>query len=52
MVAFLRPSNDTDPTGVPTRLKTLAFLGRLKAALAPGGVVAFNVNDHPAWPRM
>lgn len=46
MDAFLRPSDDTDPTGVPTRLKTLAFLGRLKAALAPGGVVAFNVNEH------
>lgn len=46
MDAFLRPSDDTDATGVPTRLKTLAFLGRLKAALAPGGVVAFNVNEH------
>jgi spermidine synthase len=46
MDAFLRPSGDTDTTGVPTRLKTLAFLGRLKQALAPGGVVAFNVNEH------
>ncbi len=46
MDAFLRPSGDTDATGVPTRLKTLAFLGRLQRALAPGGVVAFNVNDH------
>jgi spermidine synthase len=46
MDAFLRPSSDTDATGVPTRLKTLAFLGRLKRALAPGGVVAFNVNEH------
>jgi spermidine synthase len=46
MDAFLRPSSDTDTTGVPTRLKTQAFLGRLKGALAPGGVVAFNVNDH------
>jgi len=46
MDAFLRPSDETDATGVPTRLKTLAFLGRLKAALAPGGVVAFNVNEH------
>ena len=46
MDAFLRPSSDTDTTGVPTRLKTLAFLGRLKQALAPGGVVAFNVNEH------
>ena len=35
-----------DATGVPTGLKTLAFLDRLKQALAPGGVVAFNVNEH------
>ena len=46
MDAFLRPSSDTDTTGVPTRLKTLAFLGRLKQTLAPGGVVAFNINEH------
>ena len=46
MDAFLRPSGDTDATGVPTRLKTVEFLGRLKQALAPGGVVAFNVNEH------
>lgn len=46
MDAFLRPSADTDVTGVPTRLKTVAFLGQLKRALAPGGVVAFNVNEH------
>ena len=46
MDAFLRPSTDTDTTGVPTRLKTLAFLERLKQALAPGGVVAFNINEH------
>lgn len=46
MDAFLRPSSDTDTTGVPTRLKTLAFLGRLKQTLAPGGVIAFNVNEH------
>jgi spermidine synthase len=46
MDAFLRPSSETDTTGVPTRLKTLEFLGRLKRTLAPGGVVAFNVNEH------
>ena len=32
--------------GVPTRLKTQEFLRRVKAALNPGGVVAFNVNHH------
>jgi spermidine synthase len=46
MDAFLRPSSGTDATGVPSGLKTLAFLGRLKQALAPGGVVAFNINEH------
>lgn len=46
MDAFLRPSSDTDATGVPSRLKTVAFLGRVKQALAPGGVVAFNINQH------
>lgn len=46
MDAFLRPSSDTDATGVPKGLKTQAFLGSVKRALAPGGVVAFNINDH------
>ncbi len=46
MDAFLRPSSGTDATGVPTGLKTLEFLDRLKRALAPGGIVAFNVNEH------
>lgn len=46
MDAFLRPSGETDDTGVPSRLKTVAFLGRVKQALAPGGVVAFNINQH------
>jgi len=46
MDAFLRPSGDTDATGVPAGLKTVAFLSRLKRALTPGGVVAFNINEH------
>jgi len=46
MDAFLRPSSGTDATGVPSGLKTLAFLERLKRTLAPGGVVAFNINEH------
>lgn len=46
MDAFLRPSSGTDATGVPSGLKTLEFLGRLKAALAPGGIVAVNINEH------
>jgi len=46
MDAFLRPSGGTDPTGVPAQMKTLAFLTRLKQTLAPGGVAAFNINEH------
>jgi spermidine synthase len=46
MDAFLRPSGETDLVGVPTRLKTQEFLRRLKATLNPGGVVAFNINQH------
>lgn len=46
MDAFLRPSSETDATGVPARLKTHAFLARLKQTLTPDGVVAFNVNEH------
>jgi spermidine synthase len=46
MDAFLRPSGGTDATGVPAQMKTLAFLNRVKQTLAPGGVVAFNINEH------
>lgn len=46
MDAFLRPSADTDTTGVPSGLKTRAFLEQLRSVLAPGGVVAFNLNEH------
>jgi spermidine synthase len=46
MDAFLRPSSDTDATGVPSRLKTQAFLNSLERTLAPGGIVAFNLNEH------
>lgn len=46
MDAFLRPSSGTDATGVPSGLKTIAFLNRLKQRLATGGVVAFNINEH------
>ncbi len=44
MDAFLRPSAETDSTGVPLRLKTLDFYKMLQGRLAPGGVVVFNVN--------
>lgn len=46
MDAFLKPSMLTDETGVPLRLKTVAFFRQIQEKLAPGGVVVFNVNDH------
>jgi spermidine synthase len=46
MDAFLKPSRDTDSTGVPLRLKTIRFYKDLQKKLKPGGLVAFNVNPH------
>ena len=45
MDAFLKPSTDTDSTGVPLRLKTLAFYDELKSILNEDGVVIFNINN-------
>lgn len=46
MDAFLKPSRDTDNTGVPLRLKTANFYRGLQARLNPGGVLMINVNMH------
>ena len=46
MDAFLEPGADTDPRGIPQQLKTVDFLVSLRAKLAPGGVVAFNLSEH------
>ena len=46
MDAFLKPSSDTDSTGVPLRLKTLAFYDELQSILKPNGIVVFNINYH------
>lgn len=48
MDAFLKPSGDTDTTGVPVRLKTEAFLRTLQQRLNPEGVVVWNLNGHQA----
>ncbi len=45
--AFLKPSADTDATGVPLALRTRQFYDQLRSKLKPGGVVAFNINPHP-----
>jgi spermidine synthase len=47
MDAFLKPSGETDDTGVPLRMKTIAFLKEdVLPHLVEGGVVVFNINGH------
>ncbi len=47
MDAFLKPSADTDSTGVPLKMKTVEFYKGLHKRLAPDGLMAFNLNPHP-----
>jgi spermidine synthase len=47
MDAFLKPAADTDPTGVPLRLKTIEFYKGIQKKLKPDGLVVFNINPHP-----
>jgi spermidine synthase len=44
MDAFLKPSANTDISGVPARLKTARFLKSVQERLEPGGLVVFNVH--------
>ena len=46
MDAFLKPSTDTDKTGIPLRLKTLTFYDELKSILNEDGIVVFNINNN------
>src|SRR5262249_52739648 len=46
MDAFLKPSVDTDPTGVQLRLKTVEFYKESQRKLAPDGMMVFNINAH------
>lgn len=46
MDAFLKPSADTDDTGVPLNLRTQAFYQELQQLLTPTGSVVFNINPH------
>jgi spermidine synthase len=48
MDAFLKPSADTDATGVPLRLKTIAFYKSVQNKLGPQGLVVFNLNTSAA----
>jgi spermidine synthase len=45
MDAFLKPSEDTDASGTPLRLKTKAFLRGLQERVHAEGLVVFNVNE-------
>jgi spermidine synthase len=46
MDAFLKPSRDTDPNGVPLALKTQHFYQQIEQKLNPDGLVVFNLNPH------
>lgn len=48
MDAFLKPSDDTDSTGVALRLKTIEFHKEIQSRLKPDGLVVFNLNSHGA----
>ncbi len=46
MDAFLKPSTETDSTGVANKFKAPTFLQRLKSRLKKNGIVVFNINNH------
>ena len=46
MDAFLKPSEETDSTGQPLRLKTVEFYKGLREQLTPDGIVVINLNTH------
>ena len=47
MDTHLKPGEQTDRTGVPSRFKTVAFLRSLRERLRPSGVVVFNLLGGP-----
>ncbi len=46
MDAFLKPSSETDSTGVANKFKAPTFLQKLKTRLKKNGIVVFNINNH------
>jgi spermidine synthase len=46
MDAFLKPSPDTDPNGIPLALKTDRFYRQIQQRLRPDGLAVFNLNPH------
>lgn len=51
MDAYLEPSQATDSTGMPRRLKTVAFYTAIQTKLRPSGLVVVNLNEHDATPE-
>ncbi len=47
MDAFLKPTQQTDVTGVPLRIKGVQFYKDVQKKLAPEGLVVWNINVHP-----
>jgi spermidine synthase len=45
--AFLRPSDETDSSGNPLRLKETPFYHALRSRLSANGVAVFNLNPQP-----
>jgi spermidine synthase len=48
--AFLAESDATDSTGVPLKLRTLEFLGKVRQHLRPEGLVVSNIHERPSTP--
>ena len=46
MDAFLKPTAETDPTGLALRMKTEQFYRQIQSKLRPDGLVVFNLNLH------
>lgn len=49
MDAFLKPSRDTDETGVSYKFKEKAFYNLLLSNLNMNGIVVFNINHHSKY---
>jgi spermidine synthase len=51
MDAFLKPSDATDKSGVPLRLKTIQFYKDIQKKLTENGLVVYNVHPHDKAPE-
>jgi spermidine synthase len=49
MDAFLKPSDTTDKSGVPLRLKTIQFYKDLQKKLTADGLVVYNLHAHDKY---